>query len=306
MKRSRIFVIISIVILLAFGALYIAFQKKQTEDRGETFSYRAFFGLGERVPTVIPGTETPGERPGTETPGTTPETPGGQPVLTSRFTNSAFNPSPSTLPNPTYTGGTRTGSNLGLDIDYGDGTIFPTDPDNINPDDDTIPDPDTDGAGRNACVPGQIPEIKFSAEELEKLQVLLSRFYRLAPSLYSDANVQLEEQNRIYFQGIIKTSNDLALQIEKQKASSSYTGLRTSKNTPYYTWNEAKSLTPVAVGSGGATSGSTGVTVSGSGSGLGFFSYNPAPSDSYILPGSTGVNATEQELKDFENQFGIW
>ena len=267
MKRSTLLVIIGALLLLAIGGLYLAFQKRQAENRGEEFSYRAFFGLGSRTPNTGDPSD-PTDKPIDEP--DVPVDPGagvGASPTVSPFKNSPFSPSPTTSVSTPAGSGTVSSSGSGNVIG---GTVFPNTGGGtgttivVNP---TTPGTNT---GNNYCDPGSMRDIQFTAEELAELKKLSDRFYRLAPDLFSDYNAQLEEQNRLYYEQVVRTSDQRSTLLTARKGISSYWGPLSSVQNPYNSYSD-NYLSPT-----------------------------------YFPDGTFVDGATNKEIQDFEKQFQIW
>lgn len=192
MKRALkiILILLLIIALILLGAWFRA--RRQSTDEGRPApTFREFLGLGSRAPStstdgggLTPDGPSQGgrETPGTETPSETPATGG---VAVSQFTSGPLTPAQGTV---TGSGNIIGNGTSGSGASSGNGTSGT----GSTP---SAPQAPTASATAGPACSDEDLNIEFTAEEIARLTALQNRFYAVAGSLNSDADIQREAAN---------------------------------------------------------------------------------------------------------------
>jgi hypothetical protein len=188
MKRAFkiILILLLVIALLLFGA-WLRVRKQSTDQGRSAPTFREFLGLGSRAPSTTTdggtgltpdGPSQGGETPNTETP-SQPSTTGG--VAVSQFTSGPLTPAQGASGGPGFgMSGSGSGSSGG---NTSSGGAAPT-------------PPQAPAAGTTGPFCGEEDlNIDFTADEIARLNALQNRFYAIAGSLNSDADIQQEASN---------------------------------------------------------------------------------------------------------------
>jgi hypothetical protein len=186
---KRLLIIILIIVLVIGGFFYFSNRKTTTNTDGTKSGFRSFFNFGSKNTTTTdePGKETGGEFTQEENPdaNNTNTTPEQTPSTNSVFgTNGPF--TPTMQGGLTENGGISGGGQTGAGGISGGGGVTGGGNTGVG---------GSGGSGNTNQCGADDSAIEFTVEEIARLRALEDRFYDLAPTLRSQADVQSELAN---------------------------------------------------------------------------------------------------------------